>query len=507
MVIAKIGLTRRGTGSFECLWTGRPLWLIVLGSWLNPLYAVIKLEADLCLGVVRIEMVVVDAPIFESVDLLRDDLLTNSGVGDGLDTAALALEWQWECEHPYNAMNVVPYLWPTGFVVKEHHCLCCRDREGWNHRVAGITGTQACLVRYPPFFVAFHRTPVCIGSLLVFLLDLGLLHPNGVQISIELGQGSCHAAQHILTPVFRSQRLRVKLGLWREVRRWREGTPAKRKSRVLKIHGYITVWIHRHPKARRKRAGVILSCQCVAACTGLHAKPFVVQRWRCVRLGMISGNGRWREKHVLPFSMIYCAWVGSGSVLLQSPPNWHPTHLVIRAAVHATRAPRVSSKINLKLTCKKAIVVTGKNGLNVRPCIGCGKKEKEKKKSWNREQWRTLEKMVATEYMQNAPTHCTHGNTQRGVGTTKCQTRMKRKIWEAGKVLTRHRSEQVWRHQNSKTGAKGARWCGGNVLINSSDVDHRFGVQKTRWEGWDWIGRDRGGDKWVQIRGREVWLH
>jgi len=73
------GLLTRGCASgLQHLRTCDLFWLVVFGGGLNSLYAIVQSEAYLRVGVVLVEVVVVEAPVLERADLLRDHLLPNS---------------------------------------------------------------------------------------------------------------------------------------------------------------------------------------------------------------------------------------------------------------------------------------------------------------------------------------------------------------------------------------------------------------------------------------------
>jgi hypothetical protein len=71
-------LTGGCASGLQHLGTRCPFRLIVLGHRLNSPYAIVESEADLRLGVVLIEVVVVEASVLECTDFLRDHLLSNS---------------------------------------------------------------------------------------------------------------------------------------------------------------------------------------------------------------------------------------------------------------------------------------------------------------------------------------------------------------------------------------------------------------------------------------------
>lgn len=64
----------------------------MLSRRLNSPDVIVKLKAYLCIRVIFVEAVVVEAPIFECADLLRDHLLPNSQVWNSIVASSLALQ-------------------------------------------------------------------------------------------------------------------------------------------------------------------------------------------------------------------------------------------------------------------------------------------------------------------------------------------------------------------------------------------------------------------------------
>jgi hypothetical protein len=70
-MIMLFGLLTGGCASgLQHLGTRNPFWLVVFGSGLNSPYAIVQSEAYLRIGVVLVEVVVVEAPVLERADLL-----------------------------------------------------------------------------------------------------------------------------------------------------------------------------------------------------------------------------------------------------------------------------------------------------------------------------------------------------------------------------------------------------------------------------------------------------